>query len=65
MGKDMEEIRETEVKGTTVIKETEDIGPGYDMFIEGRGGGGVLTLDLQEAGSISYYKEMMEKKEKF
>ena len=57
-------MEETEVKGTAVIKETEDIGPGYDMFMEGRGRGKVLTLDLQEAGSISYYKEMMEKKEK-
>ena len=57
-------MEETEVKGTAAIKETEDIGPGYDMFMEGRGGGRVLTLDLQEAGSISYYKEMMEKKEK-
>ena len=57
-------MEETEVKGTAVIKETEDIGPGYDMFMEGMGGDRVLTLDLQEAGSISYYKEMMEKKEK-
>ena len=57
-------MEETEVKGTAAIKETEDIGPGYDMFMEGRGGDRVLTLDLQEAGSISYYKEMMEKKEK-
>lgn len=61
MVKNMEEI---EVKGTAAIKETEDIGPGYDMFMEGMGGGRVLTLDLQEAGCISYYKEMMEKKEK-
>lgn len=64
MDKNMEETRETELMETVVIKETEDIGSGYDMFAESRGGEQVLTLDLQEAGSISYYKEMMEKKEK-
>lgn len=64
MVKNIEETGETEVKETAVIKETEDIGPGYDMFMEVGSGGDVLTLDLQEAGSISYYKEKMEKKEK-
>lgn len=64
MVKNIDETGETEVKETAVIKETEDIGPGYDMFMEVGSGGDVLTLDLQEAGSISYYKEKMEKKEK-
>lgn len=64
MEKNMEETGETELMETTVIKETEDIGSGYDMFVESWRGGQVLTLDLQEAGSICYYKEMMEKKER-
>ena len=29
-------IRNMEVKETAVIKETEDIGTGYDMFMENR-----------------------------
>ncbi len=64
MIKTMEETGELEVKETVVIKETEYIGTGYEMFMENRGGSEILTLDLQEAGRISYYKEMMEKKEK-
>lgn len=64
MEKNMEETGEKVVRETAVIKETEDIGLGYDMFMEGMGGNADLTLDLQEAGSISYYREKMEKKEK-
>ena len=53
-----------EVIKVSAVKETEDIGSGFDMFMEGRSGNAALTLDLQEAGSISYYREKMEKKEK-
>lgn len=53
-----------EVIKVSAVKETEDISSGFDMFMEGRSGNAALTLDLQEAGSISYYREKMEKKEK-
>lgn len=64
MVENMEETMETEVRKAAVMKETEDIGSDYDMFLEGRNGNRSLTLDLQEAGCISYYKKMMEEKER-
>lgn len=65
MAENKDKTGESDVSRAACIKETEDIGPGFDMFMEGRRGSTALTLDLQEAGSISYYREKMEKKERF
>lgn len=64
MAENKDKTEDQEVREAVCIKETEDIGSDFDMFMEGRSGDSSLTLDLQEAGCISYYREKMEKKER-
>lgn len=57
-------VSEETVPNVNVPKQTEDLGAEYDAFLGDRADSSIVTLDLQEAGSIAYYKEIMDKKEK-